>query len=106
MDEREGTVAGACASAGPTGRPGGPSALRVPLLAQLLDQTREIVESPAAQAGHPGSVEAVQKLPAAPAAHQEGDKVSRLPVVQDLHHAGFLRKPHTGLHSLKSLDLR
>jgi hypothetical protein len=67
----------------------------------VLDEASQFVEAPAPQASHLRAVESVQKLPATPAAHQKGDKVSRLPMVQDLHHAWFLRKARTGLEMLK-----
>jgi hypothetical protein len=89
------------ARARPSGGPGNAATLGVALGPEALDEAPQLIEAPAPQAGHLRAVEPVQKLPATAAAHQKGDKVSRLPMVQDLHHARFLRKPRTGLELLK-----
>jgi hypothetical protein len=88
-------------SAGASGGPGGSSAFGVAVGPQLLDEAPQLVEAPAEEANDHRAVEPVQKLPATPAAHQEGDKVSRLPMVQDLHATPVLRKGHTGNHLLQ-----
>jgi hypothetical protein len=93
------------ASARPPSGPGNPPTLGVTLGPQVLDQAPQVIETPATEAGHLGAVEPVQKLPATSAAHQKGDKVSRGPMVQDLHHAPLLRKGRTGLEVLKQLNL-
>jgi hypothetical protein len=89
------------ASARPSSGPGNPPTLGVTLGPQVLDEAPQLVETPTSEAGHPRAVQPVQKLPATSAAHQKGDKVSRLPMVQDLHHARFLRKARTGVEVLK-----
>jgi hypothetical protein len=88
-------------SARPSSGPGNPATLGITLGPQVLDQAPQLAETPARQAGHLRAVQPVQKLPATSAAHQKGDKVSRLPMVQDLHHARFLRKARTGPEVLK-----
>jgi hypothetical protein len=47
----------------------------------------------------------VQETLAAPTADEKGDEVTSRAVVQNLHHAGEIRKAHTGLSVLKKLDL-
>jgi len=88
------------------GGPRDPPALGLAGGLQLADQAGHIIDPPAAKAGHRQAVEPVQKLPATLATHKDGDKVSRLPVVNDLHHAGLLRKPHTGFDVLQPQNLR
>jgi hypothetical protein len=86
---------------GPSGGTRDSATLGVALDTQLLDQAPEFVQTPASQASHHRAVQPVQKLPAAPAPHEQGDKVSRRPMVENLHHAYVLRKVHTGCEVLQ-----
>jgi len=72
---------------------------------QLVEDSPQVVHVPALQARDDRAVQPVQETRPTAASDEKGDEVASRSVVQNLHHATLIRKAHTGLSSLKILDL-
>jgi hypothetical protein len=72
---------------------------------QLVEDSPQVVHASAVQARDDRAVQPVQETRPAAASDEKGDEVASRSVVQDLHHALLIRKPHTRAHALTLLDL-
>jgi len=62
---------------------------------QLVEDSPQVVHVSAAQTRDDRAVQPVQETRPAAASDEKGDEVAGRSVVQNLHHATVIRKPHT-----------
>jgi hypothetical protein len=73
--------------------------------AELVEDSPQVVHVSAVQARDDRAVQPVQETRPAAASDEKGDEVAGRSVVQNLHHAPGIRKPHTCAPVLKTQQL-